>query len=309
MASIFLRSPKVASRVFGWNAPGQIVKSSPRAKFLFYTEFVLSDSGKAMLPAGADLNSYQGNRGLSFKVKQIDKPKINLSATELNQYNKKKIIYTKADYSDCTIRLYDSNDDSVLSFWVDYFTFYFADSRPKTTLSMNQSPVNGTFQDQTGWGFRPLTNDTNFFNKISVYSLFAGTYTKFSYINPKIVSIDWQNKDYASNDPDEVSINFKYELIEYERFGVPISSERMDQFGWSPIDALSTNANIPARPVISQPRIFSTSTTATTSSAVIPNNNIQTTNSNSSASVAPGATVPETITASGRLPSGTMNFA
>ena len=45
------------------------------------------------------------------------------------QYNKKRLIYTNITYGEASIRLHDSVDDAVLAFWVDYFTYFFADSR------------------------------------------------------------------------------------------------------------------------------------------------------------------------------------
>ena len=252
--TIFLRSPRTATRVFGLGNPNQVVRAVPRTKFLFFVEFVLSAGGRAMITGNSDLNTYIGNRGMSFKVKQIDKPKVTMTSADLNQYNKKRIAYTKLEYSDVSMKLYDTVDDSIMATWIDYFTYYFGDSRIKTGLGYGQSPIDPTFTDESGWGFRPISEDTKFFDKITVYAFYANTYTAFSYINPKITQIDWQNKDYSSSDPEELSINFKYEAIEYEAFGKYAEPSR---FGWLPEDALnSTNippANVPTAPL---PRIF-----------------------------------------------------
>ena len=71
----FLRSPQTASRAFGTGNPGQPMSAVPRTKFEFYVQFVLSSGANSML-ANANLNTYEGNRGLTFKVKTADKPKI-----------------------------------------------------------------------------------------------------------------------------------------------------------------------------------------------------------------------------------------
>lgn len=253
---IRLRSPRIASRVFGLNNPGQLVTAVPRMRFMFYTKFELSAAGKSMTN-NAVLNGYDGNRSLSFKVKQVDKPKITLTTQELNHYNKKKVIYTKIDYGEASIRLYDSVDDSVLATWIDYFTFYFGDSRVKRNQNAySQSPVDAKFTDDSGWGLRPLSNDTQFFDRITVYGFYANTYTAFSYINPKITTIDWQQRDYSSEEPEEVNISFKYEAIEYEAFGQPVVDSTV--FGWQPIDSLDIPGVLPNIPTPPQPRIFST---------------------------------------------------
>ena len=272
MGKILLRLPNVATRAFGLQSPGQLARAIPRNKFLYFVQFNQSDGGKAMTNS-ADFNTYNGTRGISFKVKQVDKPKINLTTVELNQYNKKTLAYTKIDYGDATMRLYDTVDDTVLSMWVDYFTYYFGDSRPKSDLAYDQSPVDASFVDSTGWGLRPLTDTTTFFSSIRVYAFYANTYTAFSYINPKITSVDWTQKEYASSEPEEVNVTFKYEAIKYEKFGQPINNP--EDFGWiveNP-DALPSSAMVdPGPPKISQPRIFSAeqANVSTSAPAMVP---------------------------------------
>jgi len=95
----FLRSPRIASRVFGLDTPGQLVRRVPRMKFMFYAQFVLSASARLMIGnPNATLDGYQDPRAISFKVRQIDKPKVTLTTADLNQYNKKKVVYTKLEY-------------------------------------------------------------------------------------------------------------------------------------------------------------------------------------------------------------------
>ena len=264
----FLRSPSTAPRVFGFDSPGQLVRHVPRVKFLFFVEFNLSAGGAAMIGSSGqtNLNTWKNDKGISFKVKSVDKPKINLQHETLNQYNKKRIVYKRAEYEPMSLRLYDTVDNSVLSMWVDYFTYFFGDSRPKNILAYNQSPVNGKFVDSTGWGLRPLTNDTQFFEDITVYAFYARTYTSFSYINPKITSIDWQNRDYSQSDPEEVNITFSYEAIEYNAFGKEANEAQIEAWGWSELDQLAEPAPPPIAPSTAKPRIFenpiSTSITA-----------------------------------------------
>lgn len=251
-----LKTPNIAARVFGFNNPGQVVTAVPRTKFMYFVKFALSSEGAAMT-GNANLNTYEGNRGISFKVRQVDKPKVALTTSELNQYNKKRLAYTKIDYSEATLRIYDTVDDSVLALWIDYFTFYFGDSRRKNDAAYRQSPVDPEFVDSSGWGFRPISESVNFFDKITIYAFYANTYTAFSYINPKITSVDWQQKAYDSSDPEEINLSIKYEAIEYEEFGKPYDYR---EFGWLPTDSIATNEVIPNKPASPTPRIFGQST-------------------------------------------------
>lgn len=218
---------------------------------MFKAEFFLNPSAQTMFP-GINLNSLSDISAIAFKVKQIDKPRVTMTSQELNNYNKKRIVYTKIDYADATIRIYDTVDNSVLSFWVNYFTYYFGDSRTKSSAAESMNPTDAKFIDDTGWGLRPLTEDTNFFNKISVSAFFAGTTTKFSYMNPKITGIDWQQHDYGSTDLEEATITFKYEYIQYEKFGVPTTEDT----GFRQTDVLDIDSRGTGSIFTSQPQLF-----------------------------------------------------
>lgn len=266
--AIFLdtQPANIATKVFKTDTP--LLSAIPRMKFSFYAEFITSNEA-AMMMSNANLNTWQSERGISFKVKTIDKPKITLETKELNQYNKKRLIYTNISYGDASIRLHDSVDDSVLAFWVDYFTFYFADSRStigdggdlstsSKSAAFLQPIVESQFIDDTGWGFRPLSEQTQFFLGIRIWALYNQTFTRFSYINPKITSIDWQNHDYTSGgDTEEVTINFKYEAIQYESFGQQLTSDQLTQIGQDPLIS-SPQYTIPRQ----QARLFSNSQTS-----------------------------------------------
>lgn len=254
-------STNIATKVFKTDTP--LLSAVPRTKFLFYTQFILSNDAAIMMN-NADLNTWQGQRGLSFKVKTIDKPKVTLETKELNQYNKKKLVYTNLNYGETSVRLHDTVDDSVLAFWVDYFTYFFADSRSSIgaggdlssaskSAGFQQSPIADKFVDNTGWGFRPLSEQTQFFIAIRIWAVFNQTYTRYSYINPRIISIDFQNHDSSSSDNEEVSISFKYEAIQYETFGQPLTEADLTQIGFdSSIGSGKPSKFIPRQ----QPRLF-----------------------------------------------------
>jgi hypothetical protein len=254
----FLRSPATAPRVFGADSPGQLYTAVPRFKFDFVTEFQLTQSGLAMTNQ-AKLNERTSDRNIVFKVRQITKPRITLMTETLNQYNKKRIVYKKLDYQETSLRIYDTVDNSMLSLWVDYFTYFFGDSRPKNKNAYMQGVADPSFIDDTGWGFRPLVsgnNSTNFFEYIKIIAFYARTYTAFKYINPKITSIDFGEKDYSQSEVEEINVNFAYEAIEYETFGQPVDNQDIIRWGWSPYDQLNVASPPPIRAKTSEPRIF-----------------------------------------------------
>ena len=227
-----MRTKHTATRMYGWDTPGSLTQSSPRYKFLYFVNFV--PSSDAMQLFSTDLsNLHDPVLGISFKIRSFDKPKVDLTTVELNQYNRKRLVYTKAEYHQGSIKLFDTVDDAPLKMWIDYFTYYFGDSRQKTSLAYNQSTVNSTFFDSSGWGFRPVQNNTNFFERIELYAFFGQSYTQINYINPKITGIDWESHETASSDPEELTINYKYEALQYVNSNAPITPDLLTLFGFN----------------------------------------------------------------------------
>jgi len=202
----------------------------PRYRYMFYVNFIVNSDPLVINQSFlSKLGTWQN--GISFKIKTIDKPKVDLTTVELNQYNRKRYAYTKVEYQPFTVRLHDTVDNTQLNMWREYFTYYFGDSRTKTATDMSSSTVGGTFADSTGWGFRPLGEDISFFSRIELYSLFGKQYTRTTYLNPRITNIDWEQYDSSNSDPEEVTITFKYEAIEYND-PAPITDLDVTKFGF-----------------------------------------------------------------------------
>jgi hypothetical protein len=299
---ILLRSPRIAQRVFGLDSPGQLVRSVPRAKFMFKVEFTPSAAANEMINY-APLNSSTDIRSIAFKVKSIDKPRVSFKTVDLNHYNKNKLAYTKVDYNEAQLRIYDTVDNSMLTLWVNYFTYYFGDSRgTKTETDYKQSSVAAKYIDGSGWGFRPISENVQFFDSIDVTAFYGQTMTTFRYMNPRIVSIDWQQKDYSMSDLEELTIGFKYEAIQYEKFGEPATDF---DTGWQSNDTIDYPTSGVSTPAAFQPRIFGNQTATFNQSQVSapindPSNIVGSLPYNTSA-IAPGATIPNSLLNSNML--------
>ena len=231
MSRTILRNDQLATKLYGANNPGQPMTMIPKIRYMFYVNFVLNGAAPSM-----DNTNFLSNLGkpgiegnVSFKVKTIDKPKVDPTVVELNQYNRKRLVYSKVEYMPFTIKLHDSVDSAVVKLWKDYFTYYFADSRTKSATDLGYTgsgPTGSSFVDSSGWGLRPIAEDTNFFTRIELYSLFGGKYQMTAFLNPRITNIDFEQYDSSSSDPEEVSITFKYEALEYNEVttGIPTNS-------------------------------------------------------------------------------------
>lgn len=233
--TVYLRSRPYAPTYFKANGgPASKLSSLPRYKFMYYAKFLPSAaalaeySGKSDLKY-TDLGSYEN--GISFKIHSIDKPRIDLNVTELNQYNRKRYAYTKAEYQPFNIKIHDTVDDIPLKMWRDYFTYYFGDSRTKSGGVYQESVTADSIN--TSWGFNPRANSYNFFDKVELYALFGKRYTQINYINPKIVSVDWSSYDSSSSDLGDVSMTIRYEAVEYPATGTPMSGTDFAKFGFA----------------------------------------------------------------------------
>jgi len=212
MATI-LKNTSYASVFFGANATNQLMYAIPRVKYMFYANFIVSPEAYNMFPSLKNLSNWRG--GVSFKIRTIDKPNVDLSQRELNQYNRKRYAYVKTEYKPVTVSIYDTVDNSPLNLWIEYFNYYFGDARLKSAMTMGTSPVDPTFDYGTGWGLNALSNQVNFFKQLNVYALYNGKYTLTSYLNPKVSSVDFGNHDTSSNDLEDFRMTLSYETLQY----------------------------------------------------------------------------------------------
>lgn len=226
----FYRTKQLATNFFGVNSPGKLMRSIPRYKFMYYATFVVNSDAQNLFPDMTDLGNYE--QGISFMIKSIDKPKVDLQVQELNQYNRKRYVYTRLKYNPIQIRFHDTVDDRVLQVWVNYFRYYFGDSRPKSSAVYDDSVI-GTFNDSSGWGLRPVSEQINFFKRVELYAMFGQKYTQVNYINPRITNVDWQNFESEQSGSEEVNMSLDYEALEYAASGATITPELATQFGFA----------------------------------------------------------------------------
>jgi len=246
---VLFRNKQLANHFFGSDAAGQQMRAIPRAKFMYYVNFVVDSTVTAIYPELTYLGDWRD--GISFMVKSIDRPSIDMQTIEVNEYNRKRVVYNKVKYAPTNITFHDTVDDRMHSIWLKYFQYYFGDSRPKTDAAKHSALVESSFYDSSGWGFRPINEAKNFFQQIEIYAIFGGRYTQINYINPRITRIEWQRFDSASGaETTEVSMGLDYEFIEYAATGEFLTQEQIDQMGFT-VDVTVEPENVP-RPINNQ---------------------------------------------------------
>ena len=213
---------------------------------MYYANFVPNGDALQIFPELKDLGGYNDD-GISFKIKSIDKPKIDLTVQELNQYNRRRFVYTRAKYNPISIHIFDTVDDAALGVWIKYFRYYYGDSRPKPQNVYDDSVI-GTFNDSSGWGLRPVSEQINFFKRVELYAMFGGKYTQINYINPRIASMDWQNYDSEANGSAELTMTLDYEVVEYAATGKQLSDTPglIEQFGFGADVTIEPANTVPA---------------------------------------------------------------
>jgi|APCry1669188970_1035186.scaffolds.fasta_scaffold12054_3 hypothetical protein len=228
--SDFLRDYTHASKTFRPNA----YQNAPKLKFLFHVYFQLNPTG---LP--------EANYGLL--VKTVKLPSFNFETSQMNQYNRKRIIQTKIKYDTVNITFHDDNGNTIRRLWKGYYNYYYADgTKPevifagarggKTPLQQTggggtSGTTDATYNNRTlyqpsitgndNWGYQGGTSDPTgvkipFFKNITVFGFNQHNFVAYTLINPVITSFSHDTYDYAQGAGTmEHQMTLDYETVVY----------------------------------------------------------------------------------------------
>lgn len=182
----------------------------PKQKFLFHVAFNINPAALTNI----NLNERHRNE-INMLVKGTDLPKINISAETLNQYNRKKNIYSTAKYNPINITFHDDNMGVVNQMWQAYYNYYLGDQRAA------QDP--GGYTRNATKSFDFVTNkyglDTNsrvpFFNYITIYQMALHEYVSYKLINPVITEWNHNKVDYKDGNAHDMTCQVMYESVAY----------------------------------------------------------------------------------------------
>lgn len=166
---------------------------------------------------------------LSKFVKTISKPSINFEVSELNEYNRKRIVYSKVSYGDVKVTFHDVKENPIQQFFFAYLKMINNNFLCKNHTDY-MKPILNTRPDTdpNDYGF---TIDSNFrlIDKISICEFYMDKLMVYTIENPIITSIDFGQNKMGSWDSNEISISFKYEGITNDLLDVePYLSEFED---------------------------------------------------------------------------------
>lgn len=225
-------------------------QNAPKFKFLFHVYFDLNVQG----PKNS-ATSTSSNFGLL--VKNVKLPSYTLQTTELNQYNRKRIVQTKIKYDSIDITFHDDNRNLITSLWYDYYTYYYNDaSLVKDKVFFAGSPGGTPAPDLTGggittratqanyntrtqysksisgndsWGYigEPVLNNTSpnsdpvkipFFNRITIFGLTQHNFIAYTLVNPIITKFNHDTYDYEQGGGImQNTMSIDYETVVYNQ--------------------------------------------------------------------------------------------
>jgi hypothetical protein len=201
------------------------LKFSPKLKFQYHA--VIDINGGALINKGFKLK--HANE-LNMLVKSCELPQFQIKTDTINQYNRKKIIQTKIDYSEVTIKFHDDSFGVTKELWQNYYSYYFADSL-SAKIPGSYSSSNSTKSAKltiAKYGLDTITTEP-FFNSITIYQLSRGSWTGYKFINPMITRWSHDQLDNSANAPVENSMVIAYEAVLYESGA--ISNDNPPGFG------------------------------------------------------------------------------
>lgn len=209
-----LISPQQGSRIYN--------HAAPRQRNVFLVRFLLGAS--ALRNSGLDSKSMQN---LSFVVKHTDRPKVTMKTEELNQYNKKRQIYTGFKHESLRMTFYDDAQGRAQNLWDVYSQYYFGDFVSGSDTSQGYDITAPEFMVGNGFGLTEnYAGSTSvdsqwFFDRIQIFHFYISNssqlYDKYELIHPRITNYEPDEFDYETSAVSSINMTLAYENLQYTR--------------------------------------------------------------------------------------------
>lgn len=186
-----------AQEVYRSDADGLLV---PRQKFNF-----------TMIISSVDVGSTWFHQ-----VSSMTAPGYDFDGQIMNQYNKKRFVQTRMNYTPITVTFLDTFNNEFHDMMRRYISFYYnqgngIEARP---VIEGVSTVNPDFI--TSEGFTP-TSERYYFPEIKIIQNgYRGRYRQTKLINPHIMSISGDTLDYGDSNPVQYVVTFQPESVQTE---------------------------------------------------------------------------------------------
>lgn len=186
------------------------LRLAPKQKFLFHVVFNINTNALK----SSNFTDRHKNE-INMLVKKCDLPKFTIQTETLNQYNRKKVVQNKIEYTPINIAFHDDNLGVVGQLWQTYFGYYYGDSQAAKNFSAyNRSAMKGSSFMNSRYGL-DNNNSIPFFNDITIYQMAKKAWYSYKLINPIIKSWSHDSMDMSSGQSAEQSMQLDYEAVTY----------------------------------------------------------------------------------------------
>lgn len=240
----YLRDFQHASKTFRSNGYAY----SPKFKFLFHVYFEIN---KDLIGTGVNIPQ---DSVIGLAVKTVQLPSFSIATTNMNQYNRKRIVQTKINYDDVNITFHDDNANLIRKLWYSYYTYYYKDaakiiSEPASPVKSTNPPPDkeyataskpfdynrrniydpSTFGDED-WGYvgetaqdqvTPLQlsiggSKAPFFKSIKIFGFNQHNFSMCQLINPTVTAFKQDTYDFSQgNGTMENTMTLTYETVKF----------------------------------------------------------------------------------------------
>lgn len=233
--TVSLRDFTHASKIF---RGGGLYDKAPKVKFLFHVYFYLNQNQYLT----GNLGSLSSEDPFGVLVKTVKLPSFQLNTTELNQYNRKRIVQTKIKYEPIDITFHDDASNTITKLWESYYTYYYKDSTnfvnsqftgkpgyippPDALSSLNETRniYRQEITGQTKWGYIGETPVQSgglykpFFRNITIFGFDKHYFTAYTLVNPIINRMSHDTYNYSEGGGTmEISMSINYESVIYNQ--------------------------------------------------------------------------------------------
>lgn len=196
---------------------------APKTKFLFYVVFNPTTEALNKLNAIARAHRPEFN----MLVKAVDLPTYTADVETKQQYNRKKVVQTRINYTPVNIRFHDDNLGVTTSMMESYYKYYFRDSKhgegrqdgvvPEYAPGI---PYGSTLRNKHRYG---MDNEVSkpFFKDIQIFQLSRHQWQCFTLVNPLVTQFGHDSMDQRSgSDVAENTMQLAYESVFYYKGSV-----------------------------------------------------------------------------------------
>ena len=228
------------------------MRLAPKSKFLFHVTFNINREATKSIPQLAEKHLTE----LGMLVKNVQLPAYQIQTDIKHQYNKKRAVHKRIDYSPVTIQFHDDNFGVTTAMWEAYYRYYFRDGNyskvspagaPEPTIREYQS-TKPSFSDEYAAGVSysqkqyryGMDNDVSvpFFSSIQIHQLSRKRYTTMTLINPIISGWQHDTMDNSVSDSVTNQMTLEYETVHYSRG--PVNNGTPKGFGTDHYDKTSS---------------------------------------------------------------------